>query len=118
MAHVYQGPGRGFSQAQVLAILSALTELGYVSEYSRCQNPCARGFWACELGSNSPCILVCPALSPLGPHPDDGELALMLFADGSRLIHCGLSGMIDRMNPDMPLLTAIEEIEAIAAIAA
>lgn len=103
-----------FTPMQELRILSELTRLGYVAEGSP-RNAVTRGYWICEPEPPQPCIMVCPTIWSVTDRDDTGEVALILFPDGHRVLHCGLTGMIDRLDPDHPLEAAIQEVERFAA---
>lgn len=103
-----------FSPMQELRILAELTRLGYVAETSP-RNATTRGHWICELEPPQPCIMVCPTIWSAGGEDDTGEVALMLFPDGDQVLHCGLSGLVEHLDPDWPLERSIQEVERFAA---
>jgi len=103
-----------FSPSQELRILSELTRLGYVAEASP-RNATTRGHWIVELEPPQPCIMVCPTIWSSTDHDDTGEVALMIFPDGHRVIHCGLSGLIDRLDHALTLEATVLQAEHLAA---
>lgn len=103
-----------FTFTQELQILSELASLGYVAEHSP-RDASTRGHWIFEVEPPEPCVMVCPSIYSSSGHDDTGEVALILFPDGHRILHCGLSGMVDHLDPDQPLAAAVQEAEQFAA---
>lgn len=106
-----------FTPMQELQILAELTRLGYVAECSP-RGPGVRGHWIVEAEPPQPCIMVCPSIHLETGRDDTGEVALLLFPDGHRILHCGYSGLIERLDPQRPLEDAVLQTERFAAVEA